>query len=67
MLEPLPTPTKEQIRLLAVAAAIVVVATALAWFIAMSDRPDMAVQDSADAAMVASMALLGKARRQGKR
>ncbi|GEP07827.1 hypothetical protein [Methylobacterium oxalidis] len=67
MPEPLPEPKREQVRLLAAAAAIVVVATALAWFFVLPDRPDMAVQDSAAAAMVASMALLGKAKRHRKR
>jgi hypothetical protein len=48
---------------LAILAAIVIAATAVVWVVAVPDEPDIALGDSAAAALFASIVLLGKIRR----
>jgi hypothetical protein len=54
---------KERNRLLVALVAIVVTATALVWVVLVPDEPEIAMSDSAAAALFASIVLLGKIRR----
>jgi 3-deoxy-D-arabino-heptulosonate 7-phosphate (DAHP) synthase len=55
---------KERTQLLVALAAIVIAATAVVWVALVPDEPEVALSDSAAAALFASVVLLGKIRRE---
>ncbi|KAB1075473.1 hypothetical protein [Methylobacterium planeticum] len=54
---------KQRTQLLLGLAAIVIAATAMVWVVLVPDEPEIALSDTAAAALFASIVLLGKIRR----